>query len=239
MISRPPSGMASRAFTTRLMIACSNCPGSIFTRSSSWPGTNVSSMSSPISGAISLRKFVQQRIQVDDPRLQHLLPAERQQLPREADGARSAAFQDLGEQLAVRIAGVEAIEHQLAVAVDHREQVVEVVRDAAGQPADRFHLLRLTELLLQPLQLRHVARHADQPDHVALRVAIDAFGRLIGARHARGGEPLLERLQRAGGDHLTIVLDDRSRRVRREQRQVVLTDHLVHGLAGAAARRPC
>ncbi len=31
-----------------------------------------------------------------------------------------------------------------------REQVVEVVRDAAGEPADRLHLLRLPQLLLQP-----------------------------------------------------------------------------------------
>ena len=145
--------------------------------------------------------------------------------------ARSAGFQHLREQLPIRIVRGEAIEDQIAVAVDHREQVVEVVRDAAGQPAHGFHLLRLTELLLEPLQFRHVARHADQADHVSLGVAIDAFRRLIGARHARGGETLLERLQRAGLDHLAIVVDDRSRRLRCEQCRVVLTDHLLDGLA--------
>ena len=41
---------------------------------------------------------------------------------------------------------------QLAVAEDDGEQVVEVVRDAAGEPADRLHLLRLAELLLEPFR---------------------------------------------------------------------------------------
>ena len=38
---------------------------------------------------------------------------------------------------------------QLRVAVDHREQVVEVVGDAAGQAAHRFELLRLVEPALE------------------------------------------------------------------------------------------
>ena len=48
-----------------------------------------------------------------------------------------------------RIAGCEVAEQQLAVSENHRQQIVEVVRDAAGQPADRFHLLRLLILLLE------------------------------------------------------------------------------------------
>ena len=40
------------------------------------------------------------------------------------------------------------------IADDHGEQVVEVVRDAAGQLADRFHFLRVTQLLLDPLPVR-------------------------------------------------------------------------------------
>ena len=46
-----------------------------------------------------------------------------------------------------RIVGRELLEQQVGVAEDRGEQVVEVVRDAAGEPADRFHLLRLPELL--------------------------------------------------------------------------------------------
>jgi hypothetical protein len=36
---------------------------------------------------------------------------------------------------------------------DDGEQVVEVVRHAAGKSADRLHLLRLVELLFEPLPL--------------------------------------------------------------------------------------
>ena len=77
-------------------------------------------------------------------------------------------------QLAVGIVGVEAVERHLAEADDGGQQVVEVVGDAAGQLPDRFHLLRLPELLLEPLQLGDVAREADQADDLVLRVAIDA-----------------------------------------------------------------
>ena len=40
-----------------------------------------------------------------------------------------------------------SVEQQLAVSEDRGQQIVEVVRHAAGQPADGLHLLRLPELL--------------------------------------------------------------------------------------------
>ena len=43
-----------------------------------------------------------------------------------------------------RIGIVEIVDHQLAVALDHREQVIEVMGDAAGQPTHGFHFLGLT-----------------------------------------------------------------------------------------------
>ena len=60
-----------------------------------------------------------------------------------------------------RLSGSCASE-QLAVAGDRRQQVVEVVRDAAGEPADRLHLLRLPELLLQPAALGHVEDRSEE-----------------------------------------------------------------------------
>ena len=69
----------------------------------------------------------------------------RQQIPRQAGGAR-----------------------------DHRQDVVEVVRHAAAQPADRLQLLRLQQLRLQAALLGHVAPH---DAHALARV---------GATHARG-----------------------------------------------------
>ncbi len=45
---------------------------------------------------------------------------------------------------------------QLGVGEDDGQQVVEVVRDAAGQLADRLHLLGLAQLFLQPATFTHV-----------------------------------------------------------------------------------
>ena len=39
------------------------------------------------------------------------------------------------------------------MALDDHERVVEVVGDAAGEPADRVHLLRLAQLLIAQPQL--------------------------------------------------------------------------------------
>ena len=50
-----------------------------------------------------------------------------------------------GERAAVRR---QPSLQQFDVAADHRQVVVEVVRDAAGEPAHRFHLLRLAQRLL-------------------------------------------------------------------------------------------
>src|SRR5205814_6317514 len=41
----------------------------------------------------------------------------------------------------------------LRVAEDHREQIVEVMRNPAGKPADRLELRRMAELLFERLHL--------------------------------------------------------------------------------------
>ena len=79
--------------------------------------------------------------------LQHLLPAERQQLARE----RRCALASRADRLdVVRCdpVGTRVREQQVAGTDDDGEQIVEVVSNAAGQLADRFHLLRLLELTL-------------------------------------------------------------------------------------------
>ena len=45
---------------------------------------------------------------------------------------------------------------QRRVPLDDGQDVVEIVRHAAGQLADRFHLLRLPQLCLQALPLGHI-----------------------------------------------------------------------------------
>ena len=54
IVSCPPWGMASRALTAKLMIACSNCPGSSLAKPSVGAGIRVSSMFSPIKRRRSL-----------------------------------------------------------------------------------------------------------------------------------------------------------------------------------------
>ena len=80
-------------------------------------------------------------------RLEHLAPAEGEELVREFGRTlRGAAH--LGHVLARRAVAGDALEREVAVAEDGGEQVVEVVRDAARQTAHRLHLLGLAELLL-------------------------------------------------------------------------------------------
>ena len=64
------------------------------------------------------------------------------------------------------------------VAVDDREDVVEVVRDAAGESAQALHFLRLNELLLEPLSLRIVKEIALQLRRVPL--GVEAAGEACG-----------------------------------------------------------
>ena len=86
--------------------------------------------------------------------------------------ARSARLPDL---LGVRPSGigrVERLQQDVGVAADDGEQVVEVVRDAAGQPADGVDLLGLAQLLLGLAALVHLAAQRQvQPLRSALEAA--------------------------------------------------------------------
>jgi hypothetical protein len=76
-----------------------------------------------------------------------LLAAEGQQLPGERRAARGR-LQDVLHAFPLTSLGRQRLQHQLPVALDHAEQVVEVVGDAPGELADRLHLLRLAQALL-------------------------------------------------------------------------------------------
>ena len=99
---------------------------------------------------------------------EHLLAAERQELPRQQAGAMRGPL-DLVEILGAEVGRVERRRHELGIAGDDGQQVVEVVRDAAGEPADRLHLHRLRELFLGRFErllrlddVGHVARIDDR-----------------------------------------------------------------------------
>ena len=95
-------------------------------------------------------------VDVHDLRLQHLAPAEREQLPRQRRRAfaRQPDFLEIGSE---RVVERDVVEHQVAVAEDRGEQVVEVVGHAAGELANGVHLLRLAQLIFQLATLREVA----------------------------------------------------------------------------------
>ena len=94
--------------------------------------------------------------------LQHLgpqrLPArEGQQLAHQA-GRPVAVLLDLHDVLEGRIGRPVVGQQQVGIAQDRGQDVVEVMRDAAGQLADGLHLLRLDEAFLQGALLGRVER---------------------------------------------------------------------------------
>ena len=94
-------------------------------------------------------------IRLEHPRLQHLLAAKREELARERlRPARRRA--DLFDRLPFGVAVGEALLEQFGVAGDGGEHVVEIVGDAASELPDRFHLLGLAQLGLEPLALGDV-----------------------------------------------------------------------------------
>jgi hypothetical protein len=86
---------------------------------------------------------------------------------RQNDRAVAGPSNFIADLLALRIVRGR---QELRVAADHREEVVEVVGDAAGEQADGVHLLRVAELLLEALQLCDVARDRE---HVPLAAIVD------------------------------------------------------------------
>lgn len=105
-------------------------------------------------------------VQVEDFRFQHLLAAKRQQLAGESGGA-IGRLVNFARPPFQEVSRVAPLQHQLAVADDHVEQVVEIVRHAARQPAHGFHLGRLLELHLHTPPLADVAHDGHEAKHLA------------------------------------------------------------------------
>ena len=82
----PPCGMASRAFTPRLMITCSSWLGSARTRPSSASGADGNGDVLADDPLQQLFHFQDQPVEIEHARLQQLLAAEGQELPGEPGG---------------------------------------------------------------------------------------------------------------------------------------------------------
>ena len=119
-------------------------------------------------------------VQIEHRGCEHLLPAEREQLAGEVGGALARALDFSSRRRASgRRRRAPPAGTRCSSRID-REQVVEVVRHAAGEPADGFHLLRLAQLLLRPAQrffqsrTRHLGKPAvgDVDDTAAAQIAL-------------------------------------------------------------------
>ena len=97
--------------------------------------------------------------QVEADGLQDLAAAEGEQLAGERRRRAAPATRISLHRGAVRIAGRQIGADHFGVAFDHGEQVVEVVRNAAGQLPYRFQLLGLAEFLLEAPAFGDVGRH--------------------------------------------------------------------------------
>ena len=106
-----------------------------------------------------------------------------------------AVARGLALSLGVPVAGVSTLAALSAgapdaVADDDSQQVVEVVRHAAGQLTDRFHFLRLCKLFARPIEhflclvtLGNVARHLGKADELA-SVILDRIDHHAGPKSA-------------------------------------------------------
>jgi hypothetical protein len=135
---------------------------------------------------------------------------------------------------------VDVPDRLIGVAGDGHQKVVEVVRDSAGELADRLHLLRLPELLLERLPLADVA----MGDHDSRNPRIVGEVRQMPFEAARlaSGRPGAE-LGRAGpsgsaGDlrqlcakALRLLRDDVRHEIRAEAPLDVVAEHALDGVA--------
>ena len=112
-----------------------------------------------------------------DARLEHLPPAEGQELRGQGRGAVGRVSDQVGVAVGT-ILGIESRKYALAVAGDRGQKVVEVVSDAAGEAADRLEPLRITELLLEAVAIVQALHLPQEIARLALCVADQRDGEL-------------------------------------------------------------
>ncbi len=170
-----------------------------------------------------LLEVFDQRVGVQDHGLEHLLAAERQELLRER--CRSLrSLPHLGEIPLGRAVRRQLFAQNVDVAKNRCEDVVEIVRHAAGEPADRLHFLRLPQLTLELLALRDVL---EVEEKMRLTGERDDFsGQKAGARLARAGQPL----------HLDIAEDTPGSELRQHLLPLLVAPPDAQLVAGAVDR---
>ena len=134
-------------------MTCSNWLRSALTSQRSRPCLRSSSIFSPTRRRVQHLQFGQHVAELQHLRPQRLPARKSQQLPHQSGGAIGVLL-DLHDVLEGRIGRAVIGEQQVGIADDRGQHIVEIMRDAAGELADRLHLLRLCEFLLQVALLR-------------------------------------------------------------------------------------
>ncbi len=140
---------------------------SAFTGHRSRPCLTSSVTFSPIRRLSMMRQVVQPLAEIEHLRPQRLAARERQQLPHQARRPVGVLL-DLHDVLERRIGRLVRVEQEVGRHHDGGQHVVEVVRDAAGELADRFHAGALVDLVLQ----RALAGGLEHIDDGGLGVAL-------------------------------------------------------------------
>ena len=121
-------------------------------------------------------KIGDERADVSRFRIERLSPAEGEQLSSELRAILRRVVSLFGELALLGIAETRGEHFQIGD--DRRQEVVEIVRDAAGELADRLHLLRLAKLVFDLLAAGEVADEAgEDPLSVRARFADRQFHR--------------------------------------------------------------
>ena len=188
-------------------------------------------------------------IDVDRLQTQMVVAAEDEQLAREVGGALGGA-DDLGHVGSSGVIRADLLADELRVVEDHGQQVVEVVRHAAGELAERLHALRALQrrlerllLLLRADAVGDVGGDAAQPGRVAVAVDDRHGGAQQLARLAAELDELVELERVAGAQHLAPVRLEPARLLGPQQLVRAAADDLVlalaeHGRARAVGEHP-
>ena len=118
------------------------------------------------------------RVQAHEARGDHLLSAEGEELPREAGGP-AGGREDFPHFGRARIFSAKPRQQEVRVPYDGGQDVVEIVRNAAGETTNGFHLLGMAKALLELRRLRHVALDRDVADDPAVLSFHRADGGLL------------------------------------------------------------
>ena len=168
--TRPPSSIASRAFSARLTRACSSWPAS--TRATEClVGPADGEVDAAVEQAMERRlDRPDRRADVDHGRQERGPPGEGEELPGELAGP----FDDVDDRRGVLADGDPVLGLPLdqgREAADRRERVVEIVRDAAREATDGLEPLGMGELRLERDALGHVRELAGDPDRPSVGIA--------------------------------------------------------------------